>query len=56
MRDIMAHMGLHENLKYGLCPKCAATAAKLETLWSTHNKEKYAYEKFYGKMPYYEKH
>ena len=26
------HTGLHDNLKAGLCPKCAATVSKLENI------------------------
>ena len=39
MHAMMAHVGLHENLKSGLWPKCAATSTKLEKLWSTHTKK-----------------
>ena len=47
---------LHENLKTCTCPKCAATATKLENSMVDLYKEKYVYEKFYGQIIYYAKH
>ena len=43
----MAHTGLHENLKTGLWPKCAATSSKLENIMVNTHKEKCAHKKFY---------
>ena len=52
----MVHVGIHENLKTGLWPVCAATETKLENIMVNPHKEKYAYDKIYGQMTYYEKH
>ena len=52
----MAHTGLHENLKTGLWPKCAATTTKLENNMVNPHGEKYTHDKSYEKMPDYVKH
>ena len=40
MRAMMTHMGLHKNLKTGLCPECAATATKLKNIMVKPHEEK----------------
>ena len=52
----MMYTGLHENLKTGIWPKCAATATKIENIAVNPHKEKFAHEKFYKKMPDYKKY
>ena len=44
----MAHTGLHENLKAGIWPKCAANTTKLENIMVNPHEEKYANKKIYG--------
>ena len=53
---MMAHAGLHENLKTGQWPKFAATLTKLESNMVNPHDEKYTHEKFYRKMSDYKKH
>ena len=55
MRVMMVHEGLHENIKTGIWPECAATTTKLENIKVNPHKEKCAHEKFYGKIPDYAK-
>ena len=50
IRAMMAHSGLHENLKNGLFTKCAAITTKLENIMVNPQEENYAYEKFYSKI------
>ena len=56
MRTMMSHMGLHWNLKTGLCPKYAATVTKPEIIMADLQKVKCAYEEFYGNIPDYAKY
>ena len=56
MHAMMAHIGLHENLKNGIWPKCAATKTKLENIMVNPHEEKIAHKKFYERMPDYEKY
>ena len=56
MCAIMVHMGIHENLKTRIWPKCAAMATKPENIMVNPNKEKCAYEKFCSNMPDYKKY
>ena len=53
---MMANVVLNETLKTGLWPKCAATATKQENIMVDPHEEKYAHEKFYGKIPDYSKY
>ena len=53
---MMAHTGIHENLKTVLWPEFVSTAAKLENIMVNPHKEKYAQKKLYGKMIDYTKH
>ena len=53
---MMAHVGLHENLKTGIWPKRAATTTKLENIMVDPHKEKCAHEKSYNKIPDYAKY
>ena len=48
MRAMMAHAGLHENLKTGLWPECAATATKIENMMVNPHEEQFTHEKLYG--------
>ena len=50
MRAMMVYTGLHENLKTGLWPKCAATATKIEIIMVNPHEEKCVHEKFNSKM------
>ena len=56
MRAMMAHEGLNKNLKTGLWSKYATTATKLENIIVKPHGEKCAHDKFYGKMPDYERY
>ena len=56
MQLLMAHTGIPENLKTGLCTKFMATGTKLEIIIVNPHKEKCAHEKFYGKFSHYEKY
>ena len=56
MRAMVTHTGLHENFKTGIWPECAATATKLENIMIKTHEEKYAHEKFYGKISDYTKY
>ena len=49
MRATMVHTVLHENLKTGLWPKCAATSTKLENIMVKPHEENFSHEKFNGK-------
>ena len=53
---MMAHVGLHKNLKTGLWPKCAKTVTKLENIMVNPQKEKCAHNKFYGEILDYKKY
>ena len=50
----LAHPGLHENLKTGLCPKWAAFETNLEHIMVNPHEEKRAYENVYGIIIVYE--
>ena len=53
---MMMHAGLHENVKTGMWPECAATASKLKNIMVNPQEEKCAHEKIYRKLPDYEKY
>ena len=53
MHLMIDHTRLHENFNIFLCPKCAATATKLENIMVDPDEEKCAHEKFCFKMPDY---
>ena len=56
MRLMVEYAVIHENLKTGLCPKCAATATKLENIMINPHKERFTHEKFYVKTSDYAKY
>ena len=47
---MMTQVGLHENLRTGIWPDCAATATKLENIMVNPHKNKCSHENFYGKI------
>ena len=46
---MVAHAGIHENLKNGLWDKFVATVTKLENIMVKSHEEKCAHEKIYKK-------
>ena len=55
MRTMMAHTGIHDKLKTGLCPECATNSTKLENIMINPHEEKCAHDKFYNNITDYKK-
>ena len=53
---MITHLGIHENLKILLWPKCTSAKNKLENIMVNPLKEKCDYEKFHGNMLDYTKY
>ena len=51
MCKMMAHIGLYDNLKTGICPECMSTANKLDNIMANSQDNKYAQDKLYGNRP-----
>ena len=56
MSAMVAHVGLQEKIRTGICPECAPTATNLENILVNPHEEKCAHEKFYGKILDYAKY
>ena len=53
---MMAHMGLHDNIKTGIWTKFTSTDNKLENIMVNLRKETWAYEKLNTKISDYDKY